>query len=230
MIRCVLVALLSTRLADAAWSIAQPGTSCTQHCSGTTCVNSVMEQHNGDVDSESELLALLSALGGTTQATSCSKTTGQSAPYFTSGACGYKSATSGSGRFSCGASSSNRQRLCFCTAFPPPDFPPPSPAHPPPPSPPPPSPSPPPPSPPPAPPAGPPPWHALSTLNPGPITLLRSSPHEVLLLRRITPSADGADTSVVTLARSHDGYPWEGTMPAPLGAHEPACCSQPLKQ
>ena len=138
---------------DAAWSIAASGTTCLQHCvdSGASCSDATMQLRNEDVDSSAEVLVLISALGGSTSAVSCSSSNGFNSPNFKSGSCNYKTAASSAARFQCGGSAppNGRQRLCFCTLPPPsPSPPPPSPSPPPTsPSPPPPSPSPPPPSP-----------------------------------------------------------------------------------
>jgi len=112
----------STTPASPGWYLSGVDQSCTAGCAaqGLQCFESQQKANNGDVDSSAELKALITQVGGSTNAQFCLDPHGNNpdVPSFGPSYCFHSETTRSLATFDCDQvpvpASENKQRLCYC--------------------------------------------------------------------------------------------------------------------
>ena len=108
--------------ATAGWYDSGVDTNCDIACeaSGLVCTEAELYNHNSDVDTSGEVLALISQVGGTTSDTDCAGTYGSNVdiPQWMPTKCFRSSTSRAQSTFSCAVTPSPlgqlKRRLCYC--------------------------------------------------------------------------------------------------------------------
>mmetsp|Transcript_73607 Transcript_73607/g.130267 ORF Transcript_73607/g.130267 Transcript_73607/m.130267 type:complete len:424 (+) Transcript_73607:75-1346(+) len=117
-----IAASASTTPAGPGWYLSGVDQSCTAGCTavGLQCFESQQKANNGDVDSSAELKALITQVGGSTNAQFCLDPHGNNpdVPSFGPSYCFHSETTRSLATFDCDQvpvpASENKQRLCYC--------------------------------------------------------------------------------------------------------------------